>query len=54
MPEQAKIVMPGTGAADSTFAYALARNGFLDEIVLVNADTERAAVEAMDLNQGHY
>ena len=45
----AKIAIVGAGRVGSTFAYALAAAGFVREIVLIDADAERAVGEAMDL-----
>lgn len=47
-----KVVIIGTGAVGSTFAYTLMQSGLAREIVLIDADRERAEGEAMDLNHG--
>ncbi|RJP26005.1 MAG: L-lactate dehydrogenase [Candidatus Abyssobacteria bacterium SURF_5] len=52
MVRRAKIVIIGAGAVGSTFAYTLVRVGLFGEIVLVDANRERAEGEAMDLNHG--
>lgn len=46
-----KIGVVGTGHVGATFAFALVMSGMATEIVLVDADRERAEGEAMDL--GH-
>jgi len=52
MDERARIVIIGAGAVGSTFAYTLMRGGLFGEIVLVDANEERAKGEAMDLSHG--
>src|SRR5919202_479321 len=46
----ARVVVVGAGNVGSTFAYALLLSGLAAEIVLVDANRERAEGEAMDLN----
>ena len=45
-----RVAVVGTGHVGTTFAYALLLSGLAAEIVLVDADRERAEGEAMDLN----
>ena len=45
-----KVAIVGTGMVGSTFAYTLLLSGIASEIVLVDANKERAEGEAMDLN----
>jgi L-lactate dehydrogenase len=45
-----KIAVVGTGMVGSTFAYTLLLSGVASEIVLIDANRERAEGEAMDLN----
>jgi L-lactate dehydrogenase len=45
-----KIAVVGVGMVGSTFAYSLLLSGIASEIVLVDANRERAEGEAMDLN----
>lgn len=52
MAKQSKIVIIGAGAVGSTFAFTLIRSGLFGEIVLVDANRERAEGEVMDLNHG--
>lgn len=47
-----KVGIIGTGMVGSSFAYALMQRSIATEIVLVDADPERAQGEAMDLNHG--
>jgi L-lactate dehydrogenase len=47
-----KIVIIGAGSVGATYAYALMHSGNAREIVLVDANHERALGEAMDLQQG--
>lgn len=49
-PRLCKAVVVGAGRVGSTFAYALLLNGLVGEIVLIDANRERAKGEAMDLN----
>jgi L-lactate dehydrogenase len=45
-----RVAVVGAGHVGTTFAYALLMSGLAAEIVLIDADHERAAGEAMDLN----
>jgi L-lactate dehydrogenase len=45
-----RVAVVGAGHVGSTFAYTLLLSGLASEIVLVDADRERAEGEAMDLN----
>ena len=45
-----KVAIVGTGMVGSTFAYTLLLSGIASEIVLIDANHERAEGEAMDLN----
>jgi L-lactate dehydrogenase len=45
-----RVVIVGTGNVGSTFAYALLLSGLVGELVLIDADRERAEGEAMDLS----
>jgi len=47
-----KVVIVGTGAVGSTFAYALAQSGLADEIVLRDANRELALGQVLDLAHG--
>lgn len=49
MTQAVKVTIVGAGRAGSTFAYALATSGLVEEIVLVDADAARAEGEAMDI-----
>lgn len=52
MVRRAKIVIVGAGAVGSTFAYTLMRGSLFGEIVLIDANRERAEGEVMDLEHG--
>ena len=45
-----KVAIVGTGMVGSSFAYTLLLSGIASEIVLIDANKERAEGEAMDLN----
>ena len=45
-----KIAIVGAGNVGATFAYALLGSGLASQIVLIDANHERAEGEAMDLN----
>ncbi|UOQ42517.1 L-lactate dehydrogenase [Halobacillus salinarum] len=47
-----RVVVIGTGAVGSSYAFALLNQGVADELVLVDLDKEKAEGDAMDLNHG--
>ncbi|MCK1991914.1 L-lactate dehydrogenase [Peribacillus muralis] len=47
-----KVVLVGTGAVGSSYAYALMNQGICDELVLVDLNQEKAKGDVMDLNHG--
>jgi L-lactate dehydrogenase len=47
-----KVGLIGTGFVGSSFAYALMQRGIASELVLVDANAEKAIGEMMDLNHG--
>ncbi len=47
-----KVGLVGTGQVGSSFAYALMMRGLASEIVLVDANAEKAVGEMMDFNHG--
>jgi L-lactate dehydrogenase len=47
-----KVVVVGVGRVGSTTAYTMMTNGTAAEIVLIDADRERAVGEAMDISHG--
>jgi L-lactate dehydrogenase len=47
-----KVGIVGTGMVGASFAFALVQRGLASEIVLVDADRDRAAGEASDLSHG--
>lgn len=51
MGEGIRIAVVGAGRVGSTFAYTLAASGLAREIVVVDADADRAEGEAMDILQ---
>lgn len=49
MTSEAKVAIIGAGRVGSTLAYSLVTNGSAREIVLIDADREKAQGEAMDI-----
>jgi L-lactate dehydrogenase len=47
-----KVSLVGTGLVGSSFAYALMIRGIASELVLIDANAEKAAGEMMDFNHG--
>lgn len=47
-----KVVLVGTGAVGTAYAYSLVNQGFITELVLVDMNEEKAKGEAMDLVHG--
>ena len=47
-----KVVLVGTGAVGTAYAYSLVNQGFVTDLVLVDANAEKAEGEAMDLIHG--
>ncbi|MCV9885664.1 L-lactate dehydrogenase [Metabacillus halosaccharovorans] len=47
-----KVVLVGTGAVGSSYAYALMNQGVSDEIVLVDLNENKAKGDVMDLDHG--
>jgi len=47
-----KVVVVGAGNVGAVFCYALAQSGLADEIVLVDANSDLAKGQAMDLSHG--
>jgi len=47
-----KVVLVGTGAVGSSYAYALMNQGISDELVLVDLNEEKAKGDVMDLDHG--
>lgn len=47
-----KVGLIGTGMVGSSFAYALMQHGVANELVLIDANADRAEGEMMDLNHG--
>lgn len=47
-----KVVLVGTGAVGTAYAYSLINQGFITELVLIDANSEKAKGEAMDLIHG--
>ena len=47
-----KVVLVGTGAVGTAYAYSLVNQGFITELVLVDMNEEKAKGEAMDLIHG--
>lgn len=47
-----KVVLVGTGAVGSSYAYGLLNQGLCDELVIVDLNAEKAKGDVMDLNHG--
>src|SRR5687768_3182314 len=47
-----RIVVIGVGAVGSTTAYTLLLRGRMDELVLIDANQEKAEGDALDMNHG--
>ena len=47
-----KIVLVGSGAVGSSYAYALLNQGLCDDLVIVDLDEEKVKGDVMDLNHG--
>ena len=47
-----KVVMIGCGFVGSSSAFALMQSGLFSEMVLIDADQNRAEGEAMDISHG--
>jgi L-lactate dehydrogenase len=47
-----KVVLVGTGAVGSSYAYSLMNQGLSDELVLVDINKEKAQGDVMDLDHG--
>lgn len=47
-----KVVIVGTGAVGTAYAYSLINQGFITELVLIDINEEKAKGEAMDLIHG--
>ncbi len=47
-----KVVLIGTGAVGSSYAYALMNQGICDELVLVDLNEDKAKGDVMDLDHG--
>src|SRR5919205_515512 len=49
-PRATRVALVGAGNVGATFAYALLLSGLAAEIVLIDANRQKAEGEAMDLN----
>lgn len=47
-----KVVLVGAGAVGTAYAYSLVNQGFISELVIIDANEEKAKGEAMDLVHG--
>lgn len=50
--KKSRIVVIGTGAVGSTTAYTLLLRNRMDELVLIDANADKAAGDALDMNHG--
>lgn len=49
-----KVAVIGCGFVGSSSAFALMQSGLFSEMVLIDADTDRAEGEAMDISHGFH
>ena len=47
-----RVVLIGTGAVGSSYAFALLNQGVTEELVLIDLNKEKSEGDAMDLNHG--
>lgn len=52
MRESTKIVVVGSGAVGSTFAYTVLLKGLANELVIIDINKDKAEGDALDLNHG--
>lgn len=52
MKDNAKIVVVGSGAVGSTFAYTVLVKGLANELVIIDANKDKAEGDCLDLNHG--
>ncbi|MGM9949577.1 MAG: L-lactate dehydrogenase [Lysinibacillus sp.] len=52
MIKMRKVVLVGTGSVGTAYAYSLVNQGFITELVLIDANKEKAEGEARDLVHG--
>lgn len=52
MRENTKIVVVGSGAVGSTFAYTVLLKGLANELVIIDINKDKAEGDALDLNHG--
>ncbi len=52
MNEKRKVILVGTGFVGMSMAYSFLSTGGIDELVLIDVNTEKAEGEAMDLQHG--
>lgn len=52
MKDNTKIVVVGSGAVGSTFAYTVLLKGLANELVIIDKNKEKAEGDALDLNHG--
>lgn len=50
--KSSKIVLIGSGAVGSTFAYTLLLRGLVNELVIIDANQDKAEGDVLDLNHG--
>ena len=50
--KKTRIVLIGTGAVGSSYAFALLNNNLADELVLIDVNEKKAEGDAIDLNHG--
>ncbi|WP_027414754.1 L-lactate dehydrogenase [Aneurinibacillus terranovensis] len=52
MKTTSKIVLIGNGAVGSTFAYTVLLRGFVNELVIIDSNRDKAEGDMLDLNHG--
>ncbi len=49
-----KVVLIGNGAVGSSYAFSLVNQDIVDELVIIDLDTEKVRGDVMDLNMPHH
>ncbi|MEH7482327.1 L-lactate dehydrogenase [Neobacillus drentensis] len=52
MPKINSVALIGTGAVGSSYAFALINQGIVDELILIDINSEKAEADATDMNHG--
>lgn len=54
MKKNNKVVLVGTGFVGTSYAYSLLNQSIVEELVLIDVNSEKAKGEVMDLNHGNF